>query len=220
MTKILIVAAHPDDEILGCAGTVARMVKEGAEAYILILGEGPTSRRITKDCELELVYLKVKKANDVIGMKTVHLMGYVDNQFDTLPLLKLTQTIESFIEIFKPDIIFTHFKDDLNIDHRITYQAVITATRPMKDETVKEIYSFEIPSSTEWGFPTSFSPDVFWNIDGTLDKKIEALGIYESEMRPYPHPRSTKGIEYLASYRGMQCGCEYAEAFKTVRVIR
>ena len=218
--KILIVASHPDDEILGCAGTVARMVKEGAEARTLILGEGPTARGILTESDLEKVWNIAKDANEKIGVEVVYLVGFVDNMLDTLPLLEITKKVESYIEDFRPDIIFTHFKDDLNIDHRITYQAVITATRPMQGQTVKEIYSFEIPSSTEWAFPTSFSPDVFWDIDSTLDNKIKALDCYGDELRPYPHPRSEEGIEYLAGYRGMQCGCEYAEAFKTVRVIR
>jgi len=224
--KILIVASHPDDEILGCGGTVARMVKEGAEVHILILGEGVTSRYNIKLTEpypnQELENLKVcsKKAGFIIGILSLEFTSFPDNRFDSIALLEIVKVIERRIEEIKPSIIFTHFKDDLNIDHRITYQAVITATRPMPGNTVKEIYSFEIPSSTEWAFPTSFSPDVFWDIDSTLDQKIKALDCYRDELRPYPHPRSVEGIEYLAGYRGMQCGCEYAEAFKTVRVIR
>ncbi len=218
MPKILIVAAHPDDEILGAGGAVARMVKEGAEVQVLFIGEG----REKTDREFSELMVQSCLASKIIGMQGTEWINGCppDNQFDSVPLLSLVKKIEKKIEKYKPSIIFTHYKDDLNIDHRITYQAVITATRPMPGETVKEIYSFEIPSSTEWAFPTSFSPDVFWDIDSTLDKKIEALNYYESEMRSYPHPRSTEGIEYLAGYRGMQCGCEYAEAFKTVRVIR
>lgn len=212
--KILIVASHPDDEILGCGGTVARMVKEGAEAYTLLLGGGREQKEKSN-------YLNARKANDTIGSKLIDFISAgEDNQFDKLSLLYFAQIIETFVRGKQPNIIFTHYGHDLNIDHRITYQAVITATRPMPGNTVKEIYSFEIPSSTEWAFPTSFSPDVFWDIDSTLDNKIKALDCYGDELRPYPHPRSEEGIEYLAGYRGMQCGCEYAEAFKTVRVIR
>lgn len=218
--RILIIASHPDDEILGAGATVARMVKEGAEARTLILGEGPTARGILTESDLEKVWNVAKNANDKIGIGVVYLVGFVDNRLDTLPLLEITQRVENHIERFKPNIIFTHYQHDLNIDHRITYQAVITATRPMPGQLVREIYSFEIPSSTEWAFPLSFSPDVFWDIDSTLDQKIAALDCYGEELRPYPHPRSIDGIEYLAGYRGMQCGCEYAEAFKTVRVIR
>ena len=216
--KILIVVSHPDDECLGCFGTVARMISEGAEARTLILAEGPTSRGDKVD--LFEVYSHSQKANKIIGIDEVMFVGYADNKFDTLPLLDIAKSIETCLSGYTANIIFTHYKDDLNIDHRITYQAVITATRPMPGQCVKEIYSFEIPSSTEWAFPTLFSPDMFVDISTTLDAKITSLGCYESEMRKYPHPRSTEGIEYLAGYRGCQIGVEYAEAFKTVRVIR
>jgi len=219
--KILIVAAHPDDEILGCGGTVARMVKEGAGAYTLILGEGVTSRDSWTQKELRELHEQATRANKIIGVDIPILIDkYPDNKFDTVSLIQFVKTLETMLDFVKPSIVFTHFKDDLNIDHRITYQAVITATRPMQGQTVKEIYSFEIPSSTEWAFPTSFSPDVFWDITETLDKKIEALQCYDGEVRQYPHPRSIYGIQYLAGYRGMQCGCNFAEALKTVRVIR
>ena len=143
-----------------------------------------------------------------------------DNRFDSLPLMYWVELVEDSIQI-APDIIFTHYEKDLNIDHQIIYKAVITATRPQPDCCVKEIYSFEVPSSTEWAFPTSFSPDVFYSITGKdMIRKWELLSEkYENEMRKWPHPRSYSGVEILAKYRGMQCGCEYAEAFKTVRRI-
>lgn len=211
-------ASHTDDECLGCFGTVARMIREGAEARTLILGEGPTARGNNIDF-LE-VCSHAQEANKIIGIDEVMFIGYADNRFDTLPMLDITKTIEIYLSGYTPDIIFTHYEHDLNIDHRITYQAVITATRPMPGQTVKEIYSFEIPSSTEWAFPTSFSPDVFYDINDTIDLKFNALKCYESEMRKYPHPRSFDGVEILAKYRGMQSGLWWAEAFKTVKVIR
>lgn len=186
--KVLVVASHPDDEILGCGGTIERLKREGHEAENLILGKG---------------------RGDTL-----------DNQFDKLPLLNWIVVIEGNIKAIKPDIIFTHYEKDLNIDHRITYQAVITAARPQPGCCVKEIYSFEVLSSTEWAFPTSFSPDVFYDITDYISIKEKTLmAHYEDEMREYPHPRSRMGIDVLASYRGMQCGCRYAEAFKTVRRI-
>ncbi len=120
----------------------------------------------------------------------------------------------------KPDIIFTHYKNDLNIDHRITYQAVLTATRPMQNECVKEIYSFEILSSTEWNYPLSFSPDTFFDISDTLELKLKAMKAYKSELCKYPHPRSLEGIELNAKYHCMRVGKRYVEAFKSVRVLK
>jgi len=149
MNKILIVAAHPDDEILGCGGTIARLVKEGNVAYTLILGEGITSRDKTRDAkkrknEIEQLKKQTLQANKEIGVKKVFTYDYPDNRFDTVPFLDIVKTIEEVKDKIKPDMIYTHYCNDLNIDHKITYNAVITATRPVKGENVKEIYSFEV----------------------------------------------------------------------------
>ena len=223
--KILIVAAHPDDEVLGCFGTVARLIKEGYEAYTLILGEGKTSRdeeRVleNKKDEIEVLNTEIQKANDIIGIKKVFVESFADNRFDSVDLLDIIKVISKVKEEIKPDIIFTHYEHDLNIDHQITYKAVITATRPMEDECVKEIYSFEILSSTEWNYPLSFSPDTFFDISDTLDLKLKAMKEYTSELCVYPHPRSVEGIELNAKYQGMRVGKKYVEAFKSIRVIR
>jgi len=223
--KILIVAAHPDDEVLGCFGTVARLIKEGYEAYTLILGEGKTSRDDTrmvenKKDEINILNTEIQKANYSIGVKKVFVESFPDNRFDSVDLLDIVKIVFKVKEEVQPNIIFTHFENDLNIDHRITYQAVLTATRPMEDECVKEIYSFEILSSTEWNYPLSFSPDIYFDISDTLDLKIQAMKEYTSELCSYPHPRSLEGIELNAKYQGMRVGKKYIEAFKSVRVIK
>jgi len=223
--KILIVAAHPDDEVLGCFGTVARLIKEGYEAYTLILGEGKTSRdeeRIVEDKkeEIELLNHEIINANKVIGIKKVFIESLPDNRFDHVDLLDIIKVISKVKEEVQPDIIFTHYEHDLNIDHQLTYKALITATRPMEDECVKEIYSFEILSSTEWNYPLSFAPDTFFDISQTVDLKIKAMKAYPSELCEYPHPRSLEGIELNAKYQGMRVGKRYVEAFKSIRVIK
>ena len=222
--KILIVAAHPDDEVLGCFGTVARLIKEGHEAYTLILGEGKTSRDDTrivenKKNEIEILNTEIQRANKVIGVKKVFVESFPDNRFDSVDLLDIIKVISKVKDEVKPDIIFTHYEHDLNIDHQVTYKAVITATRPMEDECVKTIYSFEILSSTEWNYPISFSPDTYYDIDETLDMKIQAMKIYDSELCEYPHPRSLEGIALHAKYTGMRVGKRNVEAFKTIRNI-
>ncbi len=224
-SKILIIAAHPDDEVLGCGGTVSRLVREGYEAYSLILGEGVTSRdekrdRDKKIVEIEELKKQVNEANRIIGVKDVYLHDFPDNRFDNVPLLDIVKVIEKVKNELQPDIVFTHYENDLNIDHQITYKAVLTATRPMKEECVKELYSFEILSSTEWNYPISFSPDVFFDVNSTLEYKLKALEMYKYELRSFPHPRSLDGIRLNAEYRGMQVGLRYAEAFKSIRVVK
>jgi len=223
--KILIVAAHPDDEVLGCFGTVARLIQEGYEAYTLILGEGKTSRDEkrqveNKKDEIAVLNNEILNANNAIGIKKVFVESFPDNRFDSVDLLDIIKVISKVKNEVKPDIIFTHYEHDLNIDHQITYKAVVTATRPMRDECVKEIYSFEILSSTEWSYPVSFSPDTYYDVSDTLDLKIKAMEEYISELREYPHPRSLNGIELNAKYQGMRVGKIAVEAFKSVRILK
>lgn len=223
--NILVVAAHPDDEVLGCAGTIARLVHEGNRAYVLILGEGITSReqrhgdKSMRD-SLRLLKQQAQEANKALRVKRIIMRDFPDNKFDTVPFLSIVKEVEKVKKEVNPDIIFTHFDNDLNIDHRITYQAVVTAARPLAKERVKQIYSFEVLSSTEWNFPYSFSPDVFFDISGYMEAKLRALSKYKSEMRTFPHPRSIQGIKISAGYWGMRVGMRYAEAFKTVRIIK
>ena len=223
--KVLVVAAHPDDEVLGCGGTIARLIKEGFEVYTLILGEGITSRdnmRDRKRREEEITELKgeAKEANKILGVKEVFFYDFPDNRFDTVPFLDIVKVVEKVKNSINPEIIFTHYERDLNVDHQITYRAVITATRPLKEESVKEIYSFEIPSSTEWRYPLNFSPDVFFDISTTIDIKIKALEKYKTELKKYPHPRSLEGVKLIAKNWGIKVGLEYAEAFKVVRILK
>lgn len=223
--KILIIVAHPDDEVLGCGSSVARLNKEGHTIYTLILGEGVTSRNNIRNREKrknEIIDLKdyAEKANKILGVKKVFFHDFPDNRFDTVPFLEIVKVIEKIKNQIKPEIIFTHYEKDLNIDHQITYKAVITVTRPMREETVKEIYSFEIPSSTEWSYPLSFSPDMFFDISETIDIKLKALKKYQTELRESPHPRSWEGVKLIAKNWGMKVGLNYAEAFKCVRIIK
>ena len=218
---ILIIVAHPDDEILGCGGTISKLIKEGYTAYTLILGEGKTSRDIKNHKIDRITFNKeIQKANYTIGVKKVFIENFPDNRFDSVDLLDIIKVITKVKNKINPDIIFTHYEKDLNIDHQITYKAVITATRPMKNESAKEIYSFEILSSTEWNYPLSFSADTFFDISKTLKIKQKAMKKYKSELCEYPHPRSLKGIKLNALYHGMRVGKKYIEAFKSIRVIK
>lgn len=222
--KILVIAAHPDDDILGCSATVARFIKEGYIAYTLILGEGVTARdkiRSRRKRGKELLELKkqAKRANQIIGIKKVFFCDFPDNRFDTKPILCIIKAIEGIKKEVMPDIIYTHSSKDLNIDHRITYNAVLTAFRPIKGESAREIYSFEIPSSTEWNYPNVFNPNIFIDIADTIEKKIQALKCYKTEIREFPHPRSEVSVRNSARRWGSTVGLDYAEAFEVIRSI-
>ena len=222
--KILVIAAHPDDEILGCGGTVARMVKEGCKAYTLILGEGVTARDESRDAEkrkngIESLKKQANKAGEIIGIEKSFFHDFPDNRFDSVALLDIVKVVEKIKNDIKPTLVFTHYEKDLNIDHRITYRAVMTATRPMPLETVKKIYSFEVLSSTEWDYPLSFSPNTFFDISETIHSKVKAMKQYPMELREFPYPRSVGGIELNAKSWGMKTGLKYAEAFECVRVV-
>lgn len=224
--KILIVAAHPDDEVLGCGGTIAKYAKE-KQIYIAILGEGISSRynkrKEVKREELLDLQKQSQKAGKLLGAKENFFFGFPDNQFDTIPFLEIVKKIEEVIKKIKPEIIYTHHSGDLNIDHRITFQAVLTATRPTKDCPVKEIYSFEVLSSTEWSFQKingTFLPNVFEDISLTINKKFKAMQTYKTEIRKFPHPRSKEAILSIAKRWGSVIGLKCTEAFELIRSIK
>lgn len=224
--SVLVVAAHPDDEVLGCGGTIARLAQEGKDVTIAILGEGITSRyqdRSKADQELvEALQKRSQQVADLLGAKNLFTYDLPDNRFDTVPLLDVIKIVEDLVERVQPEVIYTHHSGDLNIDHVIVHRAVLTATRPQAGQPVKAIYAFEVPSSTEWAFDqfSPFQPNVFADISLTLETKVKAMALYESEARPFPHPRSPKALRALARWRGSAVGLEAAEGFEMVRDVR
>jgi len=227
MTKVLVIAAHPDDEVLGCGGTIARLAREGHDLYIAILGEGFTSRfQRREQADLSMVgalHTRSREAAQMLGAKDIFLHNLPDNRFDTVPLLEVIKIVEGLIANLGPNVIYTHHGCDLNVDHRVTHQAVLTATRPLKGQPVREVYAFEIPSSTEWAFHrngSAFHPNVFIDVSDTLAIKVQAFCHYETEVRPFPHPRSPEAITAIGQRWGSVAGCNAAEAFELVRAIR
>ncbi len=223
----LVVAAHPDDEVLGCGGTIARLTGEGHDVYVAILGEGITSRydkREQVDQEIiKELQARSRQVSKLLGVKELCLYDFPDNRFDTVPLLDVVKTVEKLINQFQPQTVYTHHGGDLNIDHVITHRAVMTATRPVENCPVKELYAFEVLSSTEWAFGqfhAAFQPNVFVDISATLETKIKAMQLYDSEARPFPHPRSPEALRVLAKRRGTVAGLAAAEAFEVIREIR
>lgn len=219
MKRILVIAAHPDDELLGTGATIRKHAEAGNEVHCVILGEGILSRTKSERSEVDVLKKAGEKANRIIGAQSVRFFSFPDNAFDTVSLLEIAKTVEQAVDNVRPDIVYTHFGNDLNIDHRRTFEAVMTACRPCNPHAPKTIFSFEILSSTEWQSKreSQFAPDTYEDISKTLEKKIEALECYASELRPFPHSRSLEGVRLLAGFRGIEAGLPSAEAFMTIR---
>ena len=225
--NVLVVAAHPDDELLGCGGTAARLAGEGHSVYLSIVGEGITSRhpeRMAADAAaIKSLHASSQRVADLLGAKELSLHGLPDNRFDSVPLLDVVKIVEQLIERWRPAAVYTHHGGDLNIDHRILSQAVLTATRPTQGHAVRDVYMFEVPSSTEWAFQqlsSAFRPNVFVDISGTLNTKLDGMREYETEIRSFPHPRSCEALTAIAQRWGSVAGCKAAEAFELVRSVR
>lgn len=222
MTKtVLVVAAHTDDEALGCGGTIAKHVAQGDVVYAVFFADGVTSRPGATSAELELRTAAAAKAHSILGIKQSFMLGLPDNRMDTVPLLDTVQKLEAVIDEVQPSVIYTHHYGDLNIDHRITHQAVMTACRPVPNSQVKEIYAFEVLSATEWNTPgtCSFTPHLFVDITEHLEAKMSALAAYQLEMREAPHSRSIINAKRLAELRGNAVGVGAAEAMMAVRLV-
>jgi len=217
--SILILAAHPDDEALGCGGTIAKLADEGAIVHVAFLADGVFSRaseQAAQQLELASRRAAAQKACEILGVKSVSFGDFPDNRMDTIPLLEITQVVETLIAEHQPEIVFTHHAGDVNIDHRRLHEAVVTACRPQQGHPVKTLLCFEVPSSTEWQLPGSapaFTPNWFIDISATLVRKLTALDAYADELRAWPHPRSLQGVEHLAHWRGATVGVDAAEAF-------
>ncbi|MAM33932.1 MAG: GlcNAc-PI de-N-acetylase [Micavibrio sp.] len=223
VNKILVVAAHPDDEVLGCGGTIARHVSQSDLVKVIFLTDGESARDNFKDTDVSERRQSAVKAREILGIEDIYWADFPDNKMDSVPLIEIVKKIESVIKIFQPSIIYTHHAHDLNIDHRRACQAVITACRPQFNHSVKEIYSFEVLSSTEWQIQSPshvFCANLIVDISDQIDTKMKAIEAYSQEMREHPHSRSREAIKALASLRGATHGCSFAEAFSVIRIIK
>lgn len=208
--------AHPDDEVLGCGATIAKHVAEGDEVSVKFLTDGVSARGESQGEEAKKRRTMAENAASILGIHSLRFADFPDNKMDSAPLLDIVKEVEREIVESKPQRIYTHHGADLNVDHRLVYQALMTACRPLPGSSVNKIYSMEVASSTEWSAASQaerFSPNYFNDVSQFLDKKFKALDAYAKEMREFPHPRSIKAIEALARWRGATAGMLAAESF-------
>jgi LmbE family N-acetylglucosaminyl deacetylase len=223
---VLVVAAHPDDEVLGCAATAALRVSRGEAVHIAILGTGLTARTSGGAVDVSALAALREDARAVGGMlgaKSVSFADLPDNRFDTLALLDVVKQVERWLGEIAPAVVYTHHPGDLNVDHRLTFQAVLTATRPLPGAGVRDLYAFEVPSATDWAFQRlepAFRPSVFEDVTDTIEVKLACMARYAGEARAFPHPRSAEALRATARRWGSVAGMAYAEAFELIRSLR
>lgn len=225
--RVLVFAPHADDEVLGCGGTMARYVNEGAEAYVCIVTSG--KKPIFDDTAAvqngwpHIHYLEVVESHKVLGIKKTFFLEFPAAALENVPRYQLNQRIQEVMDKVQPDVVFIPHFGDMQKDHALTAEAVMVSVRPKGKHTVQQVYSYETLSETEWNIPhakNAFIPTVFIGISKYIDKKLEAMSCYKSQLGKFPNPRSLEAIEALAKYRGSTSGGKYSEAFMLIREYR
>lgn len=216
--KVLVVAAHPDDEVLGAGGTLAKHVDAGDEVRAIVVSEGATSRY--DDAMVEGLRSAGRRSAERIGFASLDFVGLPDQRLDGVPLIDVTQALEPLIHDFQPEVLYTHAPMDVNTDHGVVSRATWTACRPYAAPWLERFLCFETASSTEWAWPTvdgAFQPNHFVDVSETLERKLDAMRCYDDELRPYPHPRSLQALTERAAYWGSRVGVAAAEPFMILR---
>jgi LmbE family N-acetylglucosaminyl deacetylase len=211
--RVLVIAAHPDDELLGCGGTVALHTRAGDEVTSVIVCEGESLRYGPGGVGQRS---HIHRAADTLGVRTVHTLNFPDQRLDTKTLTDIITPLEQIVREVRPQLVYVQHGGDINRDHQILFQATLVATRPT-EPSIQAVYAFDTACSTEWAYPRTFSADTWVDISSTLDLKLQAMACYESEVREYPHPRSLEALQYRARAWGNQHCLDAAEAFQTIR---
>ena len=219
-TTVAVIGAHPDDELLGAGGTLARHVLAGDEVHAIVVADGAGSRYPAE--LISTLGKQAQRAAEVIGFTSLELLSLPDQRLDTIPMIELTQRLEGALGAIGPDIVYTHFPEDVNADHGLVARCAWTACRPYSQPKVRRFAVFETPSSTEWAWPmpaTELRPNLFVDVTDTLETKIAAMECYETELRDYPHPRSARALRERAAYWGSHIGRPAAEPFMVLREV-
>ena len=225
MKHVLVIAAHPDDEVLGVGGTVAKLAAQGINCHLLIVTDGSSSQYRDSDHLHEIIEAKkseTKECADLLGFKTIHYGELPDMRLDKTPHIVINQVIEKVIDKLQPDAVFTHFWGDVNRDHQEVYKSTLVAVRPVMGQIIKDLYCYRVPSSTEWTpnkADTMFMPNVFVDISEVSEQKYNAFECYSTELREYPHPRSVQYLRETDRVAGLRVGLQAAEEFVLLRII-
>ena len=223
MNKVLVIAAHPDDEVLGAGGAIAKLSSQGVECHLLIVTDGSSAQYRDSDHLQEIIEskkLETKGCANLLGFKSIHYGELPDMKLDKTPHIVINQVIEKVIDEVLPDTVFTHFWGDVNRDHQEVYKSTLVAVRPVMGQVVKELYCYKVPSSTEWTpnkADTMFMPNVFVDITDFAEQKYKALACYSTELREYPHPRSVQYLREMDKAAGLRVGLLAAEEFVLLR---
>jgi LmbE family N-acetylglucosaminyl deacetylase len=218
--NVLVVASHPDDEILGAGATLAGHASRGDAVHAVVLAEGASSRY--SETMVQALQKAGLRAAEEIGFASIRFEGLPDQRLDTIPLIEITQGLEAILEEFDPEVVYTHFPGDVNVDHGVVARAVWTACRPYRFPRIRRLAAFETPSSTEWAWPLPdgvFSPTLFVDVSATIDAKLAAMECYSAELRDYPHPRSTRALRQRAEFWGSMVDRSAVEPFVILREI-
>jgi LmbE family N-acetylglucosaminyl deacetylase len=218
--RVLVIAAHPDDETIGAGGTIARHVAQGDKVYWGIVTQG--SRTLRSELELAAARAQVLEVQQVLGIKELFFCGFPTVKLNTVPYRELSSALQRVVDQVRPDVVYTTSPSDVNQDHRIVYDCTLVATRPLPGCSVRRLLAYEIGTTARFGLPAGCSPfvaNVFVDISEYLDKKLEAMSCYKTQLREYPHPRSLEGLRVLAAERGLSVGLKAAECFQLVREV-
>lgn len=217
--KILVVAAHPDDEVLGAGGTIAKLKNQGCEVHALIVTDGSSTQYAGDEDILNAKYVEADAAAAILKMDKIIQWDFPDMRLDSVDHVEINKRLEELLSAEKYDTVISQEFGDINMDHRMVYQSVSVAVRPHPFQNVRNFLTYYVNSSSEWGVVLNsdgFKPNLFVDIEETIDLKLDSMAEYKSELRDYPHPRSIKAIRISAQYFGNMAGYKFAEPFRVV----
>jgi N-acetylglucosamine malate deacetylase 1 len=216
--RVLVISAHPDDETIGAGGTLARHVAYGDDVYWCVVTQAYPPQ--WSEAVIAEAARQVNEVQHVLGFRQVFRLGFPTVKLNTVPYIDLSSALQRVIDDVRPEVVYTLSADDINLDHRIVYNSTLVAARPLPGSSIKRLLCYEIAPTARFGLPAGshgFVANVFVDIADYLDRKLEAMACYKTELHEFPHPRSLQGLRLLAEERGLSVGLRAAECFQLIR---